>query len=152
MKYYTFNYTNKEGENKEFLITGEEERFQKLEEEYAERFPIRRVFAGAGPYNLARTYDFYVSQPKTSIPCSLPMLIIGMAYGENLPLRRGDYFQPVLMEKCQDLIESKKWTLFEVNERLDPHIDVLLKPLIFDKTDPHRSHSFQSSLTGRLFF
>ena len=106
---------------------------KKLEEEYAERFPIRRVFAGAGPYNLARTYDFYVSQPKTSIPCSLPMLIIGMAYGENLPLRRGDYFQPVLMEKCQDLIESKKWTLFEVNERLDPHIDVLLKPLIFDK-------------------
>ncbi|MBQ3998169.1 MAG: alpha/beta fold hydrolase [Paludibacteraceae bacterium] len=106
---------------------------KKLEEEYADRFPLRRVFVGAGPYNLAKTYDYYVSQPKTNIPCSLPMLIIGMAYGENLPLKPEDYFQPELLEKYPNLIESKKWTMFEVNDRLDHRIDLLLTPLIFEK-------------------
>lgn len=106
---------------------------KRLEEEYADRFPIRRVHVGAGPYDLAKTYDFYVSQPKTNIPCSLPMLILGMAYGEHLPLKREDYFQPVMMERCPWLIESKRWTLFEVNDKLEKDISTLLTPLIFQK-------------------
>lgn len=106
---------------------------KRLEEEYAERFPIRRVFVGSGPYDLAKTYEYYVSQPKTNIPCSLPMLLIGMAYGENLPLKREDYFQPELLQRCPDWIDSKKWTMFEVNAMMDNRIDNLLTPLIFEK-------------------
>ena len=56
-----------------------------------------------------------------------------MAYGENLPLKPEDYFQPELLEKYPNLIESKKWTMFEVNDRLDHRIDLLLTPLIFEK-------------------
>ena len=106
---------------------------KKLEEEYADRFPLRRVFVGAGPYDLATTYDFYVSQPVTAIPCSLPMLIIGMIYGENLPFTREEYFQDIMIEKCPRLIDSKSKTMFEVNDALDHHIDKLLKPIIFQK-------------------
>jgi pimeloyl-ACP methyl ester carboxylesterase len=106
---------------------------KKLEEEYADRFPVKQTYIGAGPYDLATTYDFYVSQPVTAIPCSLPMLIIGMSYGEHLDLKREDYFQPEMMENCPKLIDSKLLTLFEVNELLDHDIHKLLTPLIFSK-------------------
>lgn len=117
---------------------------KRLEEEYAERFPIRRVFVGAGPYDLAKTYDYYVSQPKTNIPCSLPMLILGMAYGENLPLKPEDYFQPELLGKYHDLIESKRWTMFEVNAKMDSRIDQLLTPLIYQKRKNPTAQLYQA--------
>lgn len=106
-----------------------------LEEQYANVYPIHKVFAGAGPYDLGATFDFYLQQPTTDLPCTLPMLILGMNYGENLGLNREDFFQPCLMEQCPRLIESKNHTLHEVNAALGHEISTLLKPVIFHKDE-----------------
>jgi len=102
-----------------------------LEEEYADEYPIFKVFAGAGPYDLAGTFDYYISNTKTDIPCSLPMLILGMNYGENLGLNREDFFQPYLEDNCPLLIESKYYFMDDVNRSLGNDIEALLKPIIF---------------------
>lgn len=106
---------------------------KKLEEKYAGVYPINKVFAGAGPYDLAATFDFYLQQPNTDLPCTLPMLILGLNYGENLGLKREDFFQPFLMEQCPILIESKNYTLNDVNAALGKEISNLLKPVIYEK-------------------
>ena len=106
---------------------------KELEENHPYEYPIQRVFAGAGPYDLAATFDYYLDHPVTDIPCSLPMLIIGMNYGENLQLKKEDFFQPVLMNACPRLIESKAKMMNEVNAELGHDIKKLLKPVIFNK-------------------
>lgn len=102
-----------------------------LEERYADRYPVKQVYAGAGPYDLTGTFDYYISNTTTDISCSLPMLIIGMDYGEQLGLNREDFFQPVLMERCPDLIDSKRHLMTNVNTALGNDMKTLLKPAIF---------------------
>lgn len=106
---------------------------KELEEQYADEFPIYKTYAGAGPYDLAQTFNFYTTYPTTNIPCSLPMLILGMNYGENLGLNREDFFQPFLLEQCPRLIESKTENMHKVNIALGNDITQLLKPVIFNK-------------------
>lgn len=107
---------------------------KKLEEEFADQFSIAKVFAGAGPYNLAKTFDFYINNPTTDIPCSIPMLLLGMNYSDNLKLNVNDFFQPFLIEKYPDLIESKTKMMNEVNAYLGKDITLLLNPIVFNKT------------------
>lgn len=106
---------------------------KELEEFYSYEFPIHKVYAGAGPYDLAGTFDYYINNPQTNIPCSLPMLILGLNYGENLGINRNDFFQPFLLQKCPLLIESKCKTMNQVNKELGSDIMLLLKPIIFEK-------------------
>lgn len=106
---------------------------KELEENYAYEFPITKVYAGAGPYDLSGTFDYYINNPKTNIPCSLPMLVVGMDFGENLGIEIDDIFQPMLQEKYPLLIESKKVTMNDVNKELGNDIAQLLKPIIFEK-------------------
>lgn len=106
---------------------------KELENEYANEFTIYKTYAGAGPYDLAETFNFYTNYPSTNIPCSLPMLILGMNYGENLGLDREEFFQPILLEQCPLLIESKIHSMNTVNIALGNDITQLLKPIIFYK-------------------
>ena len=106
---------------------------KEIEEKYPYVFSIQKVFAGAGPYDLAGTFDFYINNPTTDIPCSVPMLISGMNYGENLGLKQEDFFQPVLQILYPRLIESKTKMMNDVNAELGHDIKTLLKPIIFQK-------------------
>lgn len=104
---------------------------QTLEKDYPFEYPVHRVFAGAGPYDLAGTFDFYLDNPTTDIPCSIPMLMTGLNYGENLNLKMEDFFQPTLMEQYPVYIKSKSKTLNEVTAALGHDIMTLLKPITF---------------------
>lgn len=104
-----------------------------LESEYADKYQVEQVYAGAGPYDLAGTYEYYISKPTIDIPCALPMIIIGMDYGENLGFKREDFFQPFMLRNCKALIEDKKMPMNLVNEILGNDIEYILKPVIFQK-------------------
>ena len=106
---------------------------KELEENYSYEYAIQKVFAGAGPYDLAATFDFYLDHPFTDISCSLPMLIMGMNYGENLGLKKEDFFQPFLLDAYPRLIESKTKMTSEVNAELGHDIKKLLKSIVFQK-------------------
>lgn len=101
-----------------------------IEEDDSAQFSIEKVYAGGGPYDLAATYDYYVSQNKINIPCAMPMLFLGMNYAEHLRLKKEDFFQPFLMDNYQEWIEDKTATLREVNAFLGDDIDAIFKPVI----------------------
>lgn len=101
-----------------------------IEEDYSNRYSIEKVYAGGGPYDLAATYDYYISQNKIDIPCAMPMLFLGLNYAENLQLNKEDFFQPFLMDNYQEWIEDKTATMREVNAFLGNDIDSIFKPVI----------------------
>lgn len=90
-----------------------------IQQEYSAELPIKRVYAGAGPYDLTRTYDFAMSEDKTGIPCAIPMIVQGISVGEDLHLMMKDFFQPKLLENYDSWINSKQFTVREINQMID---------------------------------
>jgi pimeloyl-ACP methyl ester carboxylesterase len=86
-----------------------------LEKEYRKQLPLSHVYAGAGPYDMAQTFDFSIKEDKTGIPCAAPMIVQGMNVGERLNLNMEKFFVPYMWKYCQDWINSKEHTVAEIN-------------------------------------
>lgn len=89
-----------------------------IQDECEDIFPIKKVYAGGGPYDLAATYDISMEWDETGIPCAIPMIVQGINYGDNLGLRMADFFQPKLLAGYDEWINSKKYTVKEINTRI----------------------------------
>lgn len=86
-----------------------------IQEECWDTLPIKKVYAGAGPYDLASTYDVSVEEDLTGIPCAIPMIVQGVNYGENLGLEMQDFFKPNLLANYKEWINSKNFTVQQIN-------------------------------------
>ena len=86
--------------------------------EYAGEFKIKQVYAGAGPYDVARTYDFCVKLDETGIPCAVPMIIQGMSIGMPKPLDMAYFFKEPLLSNYDEWLNSKKYTTNEINQKI----------------------------------
>ena len=89
-----------------------------IQDEYAGTFPIRKVYAGGGPYDLAATFDVSMEDGVTGIPCAIPMIVQGVNVGEQLHLNMSDFFKPRLLENYDDWINSKALTVHQINEKI----------------------------------
>ena len=78
-------------------------------------FPIKKVYAGGGPYDLAATFDFSMETGLTGIPCAIPMIVQGVNEGERLGLKMSDFFKERLLENYDEWINSKKYTVKQIN-------------------------------------
>lgn len=86
-----------------------------IQRECWDELPIKQVYAGAGPYDLAATYDVSVEEDLTGIPCAIPMIVQGVSYGNNLGLEMKDFFKPHLLEHYDEWINSKDYTVKQIN-------------------------------------
>ena len=86
-----------------------------IQDDYSQDFPIKKVYAGGGPYDLAATYDISMEWDQTGIPCAIPMIVQGINAGDNLGLDMSAFFQPKLLENYKEWINSKKYTVKEIN-------------------------------------
>ncbi|MBQ7222567.1 MAG: hypothetical protein IJS02_03760 [Bacteroidales bacterium] len=83
---------------------------------YGQRFHIKQNYCGAGPYNIARTYDQAVKVNVTGIPCAIPMIVQGMSIGMDRPLDMDYFFQEPLLSHYQDWLNSKKYTVSQMSK------------------------------------
>ena len=86
-----------------------------IQKEYKDVLPIQKVYCGGGPYDLAATYDQAMEADVTGIPCAIPMILQGVNEGENLGLNYADFFQPRLLANYNEWINSKKYTVNQMN-------------------------------------
>ncbi len=86
-----------------------------IQQECWDTLPIKKTYAGAGPYDLAATYDVSVEEDLTGIPCAIPMIVQGVSYGENLGLEMKDFFKEHLLEHYDEWINSKDYTVKQIN-------------------------------------
>ncbi|GEM_PF-803045 len=106
---------------------------REIEEKYKREFYIKSVYAGAGPYNIAATYDIYSSQDTTAIPCAVPMLLAGMNAAESLKMDLNMLFTPFLLDRYSYYIGSKDKTMYEVADEFGFRLSRLLEPVALDK-------------------
>ncbi len=89
-----------------------------IQDHYAKELPIKKVYAGGGPYDLAATFDISMEWDQTGIPCAIPMIVQGVNEGENLGLKMADFFQPNLLAHYDEWINSKSFTVKEINLKM----------------------------------
>ena len=90
-----------------------------IQDEYSSFFPIQMTYCGGGPYELAATFDVSMEIGKTGIPCAIPMIVQGVSEGEQLGLDMADFFKPRLLEGYKDWINSKNYTVKQINQLID---------------------------------
>ncbi len=81
-------------------------------------FPLKKVYAGGGPYDLAATFDVSMELNKTGIPCAIPMIVQGINEGEQLGLSMEDFFRSPLLENYDGWINSKLLTVKQINLKI----------------------------------
>jgi len=90
-----------------------------IQDEYSYIFPLKMTYCGGGPYVLSATFDVSMELGKTGIPCAIPMIVQGVNEGEQLGLDMADFFKPHLLAGYKEWINSKKYTVKEINKLID---------------------------------
>ena len=89
-----------------------------IQDSYSQDLPIKMVYAGGGPYDLAATFDVSMNLGVTGIPCAIPMIVQGVNEGEKLGLDMKDFFKPRLLENYNEWINSKNYTVKQINQNI----------------------------------
>ena len=90
-----------------------------LQKKHSEDIPIKKVYAGGGPYDLAATFDVSMETGLTGIPCAIPMIVQGVNEGERLGLDMEDFFKEKLLRNYNEWINSKSYTVKQINQKID---------------------------------
>jgi pimeloyl-ACP methyl ester carboxylesterase len=111
-------------------------RFAETKPMYQDAFVIDQVFAGGGAYDLIKSYDTFVQKDYSSQPVTIPLLILGLNYGENLFLDLKKMFAEPLLSNFEEWIISKKYTTDEVTAMMkETRLTKILASEAFDTTN-----------------
>lgn len=117
----------------------------KYVEEQLPDWDLTAVYAGAGPYDVAATYDACVAADSVGIPCAIPMLIMGMSAAYDLGLSKHDFFREPLLSHYEQWVESKQYTVNEINTLMATHrLSDAMTPEGRDKTQPETARFYEA--------
>lgn len=91
-----------------------------LEEKYPE-IPVKKCYAGSGPYDVCATYDDAVRRNKIGMAVVVPLLVTGTSAAYNLHLRPEDFFTNYLLEHYDSLVMQQNFGLVELALRMPSH-------------------------------
>ncbi|MEI6884997.1 MAG: alpha/beta fold hydrolase [Bacteroidota bacterium] len=105
---------------------------------YQDAFIIDQVFAGGGAYDLIKSYDTFVAKNYSSQPVTIPLLILGMNYGDSLDLDLSQMFAEPLLSHYKEWILSKEYTTDEVSDMMkETKLTKIMAPQAFDTNNPN---------------
>ena len=116
-----------------------------IQDGYESVLPLKKVYAGSGPYDLAAICDLVLERQRVSLPCALPMLVQGLGAAENPDLKMSDFFQPEILTHYDEWINSKLYTVREINAMIGTHdLKEIMTENGRDKNGPAMSRLYQS--------
>ena len=122
-----------------------------IQEEYEEILPIRKVYCGGGPYDLAATFDRAMADDITGIPCAIPMIVQGVNVGEDLKLNMSDFFMPDLLAHYDEWINSKQYSVKEINRLMNAEsLHELMTKNGRDKTSPETAKLYKALMINSV--
>ena len=110
-----------------------------LEERENSPYPwtIRKLYAGAGPYDPAATYDYCVEADSIGIPGAVPMIVMGLSDAYGLDFQLEDFFHEPLCSNYDEWVGSKNYTVGQIGELMGSgRMRVLMKSEVLDKNHP----------------
>ncbi len=122
-----------------------------IENELNILLPIKKNYAGSGPYDIARTYDYSVKKDITGIPAAIPLIIQGMVLGMDNPIEMSYFFKDKLLNNYDDWLNSKKYTIKQINTLIGTNsLKELLTPNAIDKTKPETLRFYRELQNNRI--
>ena len=84
-------------------------------EELDSTWIVRKLYAGAGPYDPAGTYLYSMERDEMGIPAAIPMIVMGLGDAYDMEVELEDFFLEPLLSNYEDWILSKEYTVSEIN-------------------------------------
>ena len=86
---------------------------------------------------------------ETGIPCAIPMIVQGINEGESLGLKMEDFFKPNLLAHYKEWINSKKYTVTEINALINSsYLHEIMTDKGRDKTNNQTARLYKALLTN----
>ena len=94
----------------------EEDNAKESDELMEQLWTVRKLYAGAGPYDPAATYDYCVEIDTMGIPAAIPMIVMGLSDAYDLGFELEDFFHEPLLSNYDEWIGSKLYTVQQIND------------------------------------
>ena len=89
-----------------------------IEENYHQEneWTVRKLYAGAGPYDPAGTYLFSMERNEMGIPAAIPLIVMGLNDAYELGFTLDEFFLDPLLSNYKDWVVSKEYTVGQINQ------------------------------------
>ena len=77
---------------------------------------VRKLYAGAGPYDPAGTYLFSMERNEMGIPAAIPLIVMGLNDAYELGFTLDEFFLDPLLSNYEDWVVSKEYTVGQINQ------------------------------------
>ena len=84
-------------------------------EELDSVWTVRKLYAGAGPYDPAGTYLYSVERNEMGIPAAIPLIVMGLNDAYDMGFELADFFLEPLLSNYDEWVLSKEYTVSEIN-------------------------------------
>ena len=106
-------------------------------EETDEDWTVRKLYAGAGPYDPAATYLYSVEHDTMGIPAAIPLIVMGLSDAYDLGFELENFFYEPLVSHYAEWILSKKYTVTQINQHMGSIVmSELMTPEALDFNHP----------------
>jgi pimeloyl-ACP methyl ester carboxylesterase len=84
-------------------------------EELDSMWIVRKLYAGAGPYDPAGTYLYSMERNEMGIPAAIPLIVMGLSDAYDLEFKQEDFFVEPLLSNYEEWVLSKEYTVGDIN-------------------------------------
>lgn len=84
-------------------------------EELDSMWIVRKLYAGAGPYDPAGTYLYSMERNEMGIPAAIPLIVMGLSDAYELEFELEDFFLEPLLSNYEEWVLSKEYTVGDIN-------------------------------------
>lgn len=139
LDYYGYSYPN------DVVVTGYSQGAAvalgvvRMLEEQGETTPwiVRKLYAGAGPYDPAATYLYSVERDTMGIPAAIPLIVMGLSDAYDLEFAVEDFFLEPLLSNYDEWLLSKEYTVQQINQNMGSIVmSQLMTPESLDPNHP----------------
>lgn len=139
LDYYGYSYPN------DVVVTGYSQGAAvalgvvRMLEEQGEMTPwlVRKLYAGAGPYDPAATYLYSVERDTMGIPAAIPLIVMGLSDAYNLEFALEDFFLDPLLSNYDEWLLSKEYSVQQINQNMGSIVmSELMTPESLDPNHP----------------
>ena len=139
LDYYGYSYPN------DVVVTGYSQGAAvalgvvRMLEEQGETTPwiVRKLYAGAGPYDPAATYLYSVERDTMGIPAAIPLIVMGLSDAYNLEFALEDFFLEPLLSNYDQWVLSKEYSVQQINQNMGSIVmSQLMTPQSLDPNHP----------------
>lgn len=98
---------------------------------------VRKLYAGAGPYDPAATYLYSVERDTMGIPAAIPLIVMGLSDAYDLEFELSDFFLEPLLSHYDEWVLSKNYTVQQINQHMGSIVmSQLMTPESLDPNHP----------------